>query len=431
MSPQTSPLDVFEDEKSPTDLLAGLRNGEWLDAQDFPPLRYAIPGLVPEGLSLIIGAPKIGKSWWALNTCLAAAAGGVALGHIPVGQPRPVLYLALEDSDRRLQSRCRQLLGDEAIPPRFEYLTRIGSPGEIISTLTAWLGRHKGEQPFVIVDTLGKVMPLALQGESTYQRDYRITSELKQLADDEPGSAIGVNHHDRKASSDDFVDHVSGTNGLAGGADTILVLSRDRNEQAGLLRVTGRDVPEGEYALTFTGAQWQLDGADLAAAAAAASTARVTAGLGDRSAAIIAYIGEHPEGVHAEDIALELVIESNAARAYLGRLLDAGRIQRPRRGLYTPVASVASVAFEGAATSERNTSNTSNGPTGVDPTQPGLDLRTPLHASDTSVRPGPVTNNATLAEIGVGLPDGWLEQEDRRRRETSAAARTQRAERSR
>jgi hypothetical protein len=44
-----------------TDLLAGLRNGGWLDAQDFPPLRYAIPGLVPEGLSLIVGAPKIGN----------------------------------------------------------------------------------------------------------------------------------------------------------------------------------------------------------------------------------------------------------------------------------------------------------------------------------------------------------------------------------
>jgi AAA domain len=177
----SDPVDFFTDEQSrPTDLLAGLHNGEWLDAQDFPPLRYAIPGLVPEGLSLIVGAPKIGKSWWALNTCLAAASGGVALGHIWVGQPRPVLYLALEDSDRRLQSRCRQLLGDEAIPPRFEYLTRIGSPGEIISTLTAWLGRHEGEQPFVIVDTLGKVMPLALQGELPARLSNHLRTQAAQ-----------------------------------------------------------------------------------------------------------------------------------------------------------------------------------------------------------------------------------------------------------
>jgi hypothetical protein len=413
----SDPLDVFGDEQSrQTDLLAGLHNGEWLDAQDFPPLRYAIPGLVPEGLSLIVGAPKIGKSWWALNTCLAAASGGVALGHIPVGQPRPVLYLALEDSDRRLQSRCRQLLGDEAIPPQFEYLTRIGSPGEIISTLTAWLGRHEGEQPFVIVDTLGKIMPLALQGESTYQRDYRITSELKQLSDDEPGSAIGINHHDRKAGSDDFVDHVSGTNGLAGGADTILVLSRDRNEQAGLLRVTGRDVPEGEYALTFThGAQWQLDGADLHAAAAAASTARVTAGLGDRSAAIIAYISKHPDGVRAEGVATALEMGTNEASTYLARLNDAGRIQRPQRGLYTPVVTVTSVTSDRSAIPARNTHNTTNTPTGEQLARTEHAASTP---TDTSVS-------------SRGLPPGWMEQEDLRRRETSAAARAGRVERAR
>jgi hypothetical protein len=359
-------VDVFEDERSPTDLLAGLRNGGWLDAQDFPPLRYAIPGLVPEGLCLIVGAPKIGKSWWALDGGLAVAAGGVALGRIPAGAPRPVLYLALEDSDRRLQDRCRQLLSGEAIPVRFEYMTRIASPGEIIPTLAAWLDRHRGEQPYVIVDTLGKVMPLALQGESTYQRDYRITSELKQLCDDEPGSTIAVNHHDRKAASDDFVDHVSGTNGLAGGADTILVLSRDRGEQAGLLRVTGRDVPEGEYALTLAqGCWWQLDGADLQAAAAAARTNRASAGLGDRSAAIIAYISKHPAGVRGEDVAADLDMERIAARVYLGRLLEAGRIQRPHRGLYTPVTSVTSVTSEDTATPERNTSNACNTPVGA------------------------------------------------------------------
>jgi AAA domain len=392
------PLGLFGvDQSPPADLLAGLHNGQWLDAQEFPPLRYAIPGLVPEGLSLIVGAPKIGKSWWALNTCLAAASGGVALGRIPAGIARPVLYLALEDSDRRLQDRCRQLLEGDAIPPLFEYMTRIGSPGEIIPTLAAWLARHQGEQPYVIVDTLGKVMPLALQGESTYQRDYRITSELKQFCDDEPGSAIGVNHHDRKAGSVDFVDHVSGTNGLAGGADTILILSRDRGEAAGLLQVTGRDVPEGEYALTLSqGCRWQLDGNDLEAAAAAARTTRASAGLGERSAAIIAYIGRHPDGVRAEGVAAELGMETNDARTYLTRLHDQKRVVRVQRGLYTPVASVASVASEPADTPQRHTNHTSHTPVGG---------------------------------VVQTLPVGWMEEDDRRRQETLAAARAQRAER--
>jgi RecA-family ATPase len=96
-------------------LLAGLRDGAWLDAQEFPPLAYAVPEVIPEGSVLLVGPPKIGKSWLVLSIALAAAAGGRALGiDIP---KRPVLYLALEDGDRRLQDRCRRLLAGDSIPP--------------------------------------------------------------------------------------------------------------------------------------------------------------------------------------------------------------------------------------------------------------------------------------------------------------------------
>jgi hypothetical protein len=69
-------------------LLAGLRDGAWLDAQNFPPLAYAVPGVIPEGLALLVGPPKIGKSWLVLTVDLAAAAGGKAFGiAIPNAQP--------------------------------------------------------------------------------------------------------------------------------------------------------------------------------------------------------------------------------------------------------------------------------------------------------------------------------------------------------
>jgi hypothetical protein len=105
-------------------LLATLRTGAWLGAQVLPPLAYAVPGLIPEGSVLLVGAPKIGKSWMVLSIALAAAVGGRALG-IEVPQ-RPVLYLALEDGHRRLQDRCRRLLADDPIPEQFQYITMIG-----------------------------------------------------------------------------------------------------------------------------------------------------------------------------------------------------------------------------------------------------------------------------------------------------------------
>jgi hypothetical protein len=341
------------------DLLAGLRDGAWLDQQVFPPLTFTLPGVIPEGSVLLVGPPKIGKSWFVLTVALAAAAGGRALG-IKV-EPRPVLYLALEDGDRRLQDRCRKLLDNQPIPAGFQYLTRIAPGHPVEAVVAAWLERQHDAPPLVILDTLGKVMPPAGPGESAYQRDYRVGSTLKQLADERAGMTLLTNHHDRKANSEDFIDSVSGTHGLAGAVDTVIVLARARNEEAGSLKVTGRDVPEGEYAVRFDdGYYWRLDGGDLVEAAQRARDVRATAGLGDRSAEVIRFAGRNPQGVTAGQVAEELGVVQNAARAYLSRLAESGRLSKPRRGVYTPVASVASVATEGDGSSERNTRNGSN-----------------------------------------------------------------------
>jgi AAA domain len=326
-------------------LLATLRDGAWLDAQEFAPLTYAVPGLIPEGSVLLVGAPKIGKSWLVLAVGLAASEGGKALGlDIP---KRPVLYSALEDGDRRLQDRCRRLLGTDPIPPEFQYLTRI-EPGRAGDTIAAWLYWHHEPPPLIILDTLGRVLPPTQMGEDRYQRDYRVGSALKRIVDEHPGTTLLVNHHDRKAIADDFVDSVSGTHGLAGAADTIIVLARDRNEAAGLVKVTGRDVAEGEYAVTFKdGAVWELDGRDLEVARAKAqqvkATTRATAAAGDRMLDVVLYAYEHPEGVRRGDVAKALKLEPNVAGVYLARAEKAGRLKRAERGLYTPVMSVTSL----------------------------------------------------------------------------------------
>jgi hypothetical protein len=317
-------------------LLAELKDGAWLDAQAFPPLTYAVPGLIPEGSVLLVGPPKIGKSWLVLSIALAAASGGRALGvEVP---RRPVLYLALEDGDRRLQDRCRRLLADDPIPPEFEYKTQV-EPGRVADTIAAWV--HWQDEPLVILDTLGRVMPPALLGESSYQRDYRVGTALKRIVDEHPGMTLLVNHHDRKANAEDFVDAVSGTHGLAGVADTIIVLARDRQETLGKVKVTGRDVAEGEYAVYFgDGAVWELHGGDLEAAREKAQAMRATAGVSDRMLDVVMYAYEHPEGVRRGDVAEALDLDPRQASVYLSRAVAADR------GLYTPVISVALLSPE-------------------------------------------------------------------------------------
>ena len=113
------------------------------------------------------------------------------------------------------------------------------------------------------------------------QRDYRIGSALKTISDEHQGVTLLTNHHDRKAQADDFVDSVSGSHGLAGAADALIVIARPRSERAGELKLTGRDIPEAEYAVIFDGVDWAIDGADLGEAARKAAQIRLTANLGE------------------------------------------------------------------------------------------------------------------------------------------------------
>lgn len=326
------------------DILSLVRTGDWLDAQVFPELAWTVPGIIPEGFGLLTGPPKLGKSWLALHLGLAVAAGAEAFGAISTGRARPVLYLALEDGDRRLQDRSRQLLDGGPIPANLHSVTSThGTP--VIDLIGAWLGVYGHLDPLVILDTLGKVMPSSSPGESAYQRDYRIGSALKRLTDSHPGSTLLVVHHTRKAEGADWMDSTSGTQGLNGSADFTVSLARDRNTTEAVLKVTGRDVRENEYAMASEDGHWSLAGKSLSEAAQAALNLKATTGLGDRAADVVAYVNDHPEGVRARDVAEAVSIHEKDAGTYLLRAERSGRILRVARGLYgpTPVGNVGSV----------------------------------------------------------------------------------------
>jgi hypothetical protein len=225
-------------------------------AMEFAPPKWAVPGVLSEGVNLLCGPPKVGKSWMSLGLGIDKA-----FGAIPV-EAGPVLYLALEDTARRLQNRLGKVLGPRAAPAGLTLATECPPlPQGGDQAIAAWLDRNPNAR-MVIIDVFAKLRGNSAPGASAYDADYAAVGRAKKVADDY-GVAFVLVHHVRKAGSDDFLTEVSGTNGLAGAADATLVLKRARNQGDGVLHITGRDVDENEYALSFdpaAGAWQMLDG---------------------------------------------------------------------------------------------------------------------------------------------------------------------------
>lgn len=295
-----------------------------------PPTRYVVPGLLPHGLALLYGRPKLGKSWAALELALAVAAGDAFLGHFPT-ERGDVFYLALEDGPSRLHERMRALLGDDAQgPPGLHFATRM--TGRIVDAIRTWAATASNPR-LVILDTLQKARGNRGGSGNAYADDYAAMTALKDLADG-LGICLLLVHHARKGSADDGdVDAASGTFGIAGAVDTGIHL-RQAVEGVTVLASWSRDAEAGEWPMRRVGPAWVVTDGPIP-----------DPNLGDRSSAILALVTSRADqGTRAADVEADLDgVDGAAARQGLKRLADAGKITKRERGVYVPVTSVTSV----------------------------------------------------------------------------------------
>lgn len=223
-------------------------------AMDLPPLRWVVPGLIPEGTAILAAPPKVGKSCLVYQIAVEASIGGDLLGRRVV--PGSVLYLALEDGKRRGQDRLRAALAGRTMPRgRLEVQWEARNIGDgLEEDIRSWLDAHP-DAVMVAIDTLGKVRPRSTGKQGAYEVDVQDLARLQDLFRDRPVALVIV-HHARKEATDDFLASVSGTYGITGSADTIVVIRRKRLEQFGTIYTSGRDIEEAEIAVRFSGMSW-------------------------------------------------------------------------------------------------------------------------------------------------------------------------------
>ena len=295
-----------------------------LQHQEIPPLRWIVPGMIPEGLMVFAGKSGLGKSYFALQVGAAVASGGQALGCIPVEQGE-VLYCALEDGPRRMQFRMQQSTEDgPAWPSEMHFTHHAPRIDEGLGNrLRLWLQEHL-QARLIMLDVLVKIQSPRHRGDDQYAGAYGDLGPLQALAL-EFHIAIMVLHHTNKlASPDDPLDAVLGSTGIVGTADVKAVLTRARTENTACLFITGRDVQERRIALDFSSNKWTLtDEAVLSATA--------------ERKEIMALLDETMEIMKPKEIAIATKREEGATRVLLRKMLDDGQVASPKYGGYCSI----------------------------------------------------------------------------------------------
>jgi AAA domain len=302
-----------------------------LRKKEFAPLKYVVPGILTEGCTVLAGRPKIGKSWMGLDIALAVASGGQCLGGRRCEQG-DALYLALEDGERRLQRRIDKLLSPFGgqWPARFQYATSstgVGCGDALIEQLEAWCA-SVAKPRLIQIDVLARVRPPVSNKVPAYDADYKALASLTDLAARRSLATVVI-HHTRKGVSDDPVDQISGTLGLAGAADAFLVLQR--SGQGTTLTGRGRDIEDLDLAVAFDrgSCRWSILGA-------ASEVHRSS-----ESASVITALRKAGQAMSVKDILTATDYDDREALdKLLSRMVERGELSRSKRGVYdlTPLS---------------------------------------------------------------------------------------------
>jgi len=232
-----------------------------IQTMELKPINWIIEDLIPEGLGILAGRPKIGKSWLALNLGLAIAQGGTALGLFNANANK-VLYIPYEDNYRRLKDRINKIMCVEyqrEAPVNLVYpndcdFPKLNDTG--LETLKKILDEDDSIK-FVVIDTLGRAIVRSnKRNANPYQDEYDFGAALQKIAIQKCISILLV-HHTTKAKYDDIYDSVLGTTGLTASPDLLMMLYKDQNKY--MLSLTGRDIEEKDYVMDFDDCLWNVD----------------------------------------------------------------------------------------------------------------------------------------------------------------------------
>ena len=225
---------------------------------DIAPVKRFIPNLLPSGLTILAGPPKIGKSFFCWNMALAIATGGIAFSSIDLERSYNVTYLSLEDPPALLKDRL-ELISPDQKPVNLHIIhdlhrKKLDTVG--LKMLEAHLDKTASE--FLIVDTWKHVAPHLDTKGTSYDVDYESLIPIQQFAHRRNMGIVLVTHTRKAADIDNVFNQIQGSVGMQASCDTLMMLSHDSGAKT--LHLSGRRIPTDQFALTINNGIWQLEG---------------------------------------------------------------------------------------------------------------------------------------------------------------------------
>jgi hypothetical protein len=214
-------------------------DGNTLMGMEFEPLQFTAEKILPHGLFILAGSPKIGKSWMALDLCRAVATGGKLWDFAAAAGD--VLYFALEDRHRRIQDRLKKIKAENIDLSRLHTsLTAAGLYNGLQEDIDDFISFYP-QTNLIVIDTFEHIRNGGGTENTLYACDYRDMNKLREITNKHKLTLLLI-HHTRKLSDPDPLNTISGSTGLSGATDGLFVLEKiKRTGNDAKLTIANRD----------------------------------------------------------------------------------------------------------------------------------------------------------------------------------------------
>lgn len=313
-------------------------SGVDLMKKDIPPTQFCISALLPEGLTVLAAPPKSYKSYMALAMCIEIASGGMFLGR-PCFK-HTCLYFDLESTERRPQTRLKQILRGRPMPEGFWLIDgthKVGMIGKgFEDTLEDQIKQHP-DIGFIVVDVFQKVKPAGKRTMNAYESDYEIMGRLQNFAVSH-NVALLLIHHTNKGRQVDTFDKISGSTGIMGSADCVMMIDKDdRYSDDATLCITGRDLEPQRLRIHWNKDifQWEYLGSAEDIEEAEAVFAYENSSVIQTIKKLLSQFGGHWEGTVSEIIEASKYYQTYVSEtaSQVGKIIGAFQVRLSLEGI--------------------------------------------------------------------------------------------------